>query len=63
MRCNYRYKLDWLTAATGYLRIELAQHPQLAVIGDLNIAPEDRDAHDPDLWRNRSCARPTTRRC
>jgi len=48
---KYQYKLRWLDAATSYIRSELARHPRLAVVGDLNIAPEDRDVHDPDLWR------------
>ncbi|HTP47355.1 MAG TPA: exodeoxyribonuclease III [Casimicrobiaceae bacterium] len=48
---KYQYKLRWLAAATEYIRGELARHPQLAVVGDMNIAPEDRDVHDPDLWR------------
>ena len=48
---KYGYKLRWLAAATEYLRHELARHPRLAVVGDFNIAPEDRDVHDPDLWR------------
>jgi exodeoxyribonuclease-3 len=48
---KYRYKLDWCRAATAFLAGELAQHPSLAVAGDFNIAPEDRDIHDPDLWR------------
>ena len=48
---KYRYKLDWCRAATAWLKGELAQHPALAVCGDFNVAPEDRDVHDPDLWR------------
>ena len=48
---KYRYKLDWCRAATAFLADESARHPLLAVAGDLNIAPEDRDVHDPDLWR------------
>ncbi len=48
---KYRYKLDWLDALAGYVQAELARHPLLAVAGDFNIAPEDRDVHDPDLWR------------
>jgi exodeoxyribonuclease III len=48
---KYEYKLRWLSAATAYLRHELASHPRLAVVGDINIAPEDRDVHDPELWR------------
>ncbi|HUH94082.1 MAG TPA: exodeoxyribonuclease III [Casimicrobiaceae bacterium] len=49
---KYQYKLRWLAAATAYLRHELERHPRLAVVGDFNVAPEDRDVHDPDLWRN-----------
>ncbi len=49
---KYEYKLRWLAAATAYIGEELARHPRLAVVGDMNIAPEDRDVHDPDLWRN-----------
>jgi exodeoxyribonuclease III len=56
---KYRYKLDWLAAATRFLRREFEQHPQLAVIGDFNVAPEDRDVHDPDLWRDQiMCSEP-----
>jgi exodeoxyribonuclease III len=47
---KYRYKLDWLAALTGWLRSELAQHPSLALLGDFNIAPDDRDVHDPQAW-------------
>ena len=28
----------------------LPQTPQLAVLGDMNVAPEDRDVHDPKRW-------------
>jgi exodeoxyribonuclease III len=48
---KYQYKLRWLAAATAYLRAELARYPRLVVVGDINIAPEDRDVHDPELWR------------
>ena len=56
---KYRYKLDWCRAATAFLAGELARHPALAVAGDFNIAPEDRDVHDPDLWRGQVlCSEP-----
>jgi exodeoxyribonuclease-3 len=48
---KYGYKLRWLEALRGYLAAELARHERLALIGDFNIAPEDRDVHDPDSWR------------
>ena len=47
---KYRYKLDWCAAATRHLRGELARNASLAVAGDFNIAPEDRDVHDPASW-------------
>lgn len=49
---KYEYKLRWLDAATAYIRNQLASFRRLALVGDMNIAPEDRDVHDPDLWRN-----------
>ncbi len=47
---KYAYKLDWLAALERWLEEELAAHPQLALCGDYNIAPEDRDVHDPRAW-------------
>jgi exodeoxyribonuclease III len=47
---KYQYKLAWLNALTEWLRGELQRHPKLALLGDLNIAPEDRDVHDPKAW-------------
>ncbi|HQR11408.1 MAG TPA: exodeoxyribonuclease III [Casimicrobiaceae bacterium] len=47
---KYRYKLDWCAAMTRYLRDELSRHPNLAMLGDFNVAPDDRDVHDPALW-------------
>jgi exodeoxyribonuclease-3 len=47
---KYAYKLSWLAALREWLADELAAHPQLAILGDYNIAPEDRDVHDPIEW-------------
>ncbi len=47
---KYRYKLDWLAAVTAWLTNELRVHHRLAVVGDFNIAPDDRDVHDPKAW-------------
>lgn len=46
---KFAYKLAWLEALTGWLRGELERHPRLALLGDYNIAPDERDAH-PD-WK------------
>lgn len=56
---KYTYKLGWCRNATSFLRDELARHPRLALVGDFNIAPEDRDVHDPELWRGQIlCSEP-----
>jgi exodeoxyribonuclease-3 len=47
---KYEYKLRWLEALRGYVARELSRHEQLVVLGDYNIAPEDRDVHDPKAW-------------
>ena len=47
---KYDYKLRWIAALNEWLRAELIRSPQLALLGDYNIAPEDRDVHDPKLW-------------
>jgi exodeoxyribonuclease-3 len=47
---KYDYKLRWYDALRAWLADEIARHPHLAVLGDLNIAPEDRDVHDPKAW-------------
>jgi exodeoxyribonuclease-3 len=47
---KYQYKLAWLNALQAWLKAELAAHPRLAVLGDFNIAPEDRDVYDPAAW-------------
>ncbi|MGQ0525633.1 MAG: exodeoxyribonuclease III [Betaproteobacteria bacterium] len=48
---KYRYKLAWLDALTAWLKTELERFPLMAVLGDFNIAPEERDVHDPALWK------------
>lgn len=48
---KYEYKLKWLAALRDWLSQECKIHPALAVLGDYNIAPEDRDVHDPAAWQ------------
>ncbi|MCL6619541.1 MAG: exodeoxyribonuclease III [Thermomonas hydrothermalis] len=47
---KYAYKLRWLDAVHDWLADELKTYPNLVVLGDFNIAPDDRDVHDPQLW-------------
>ena len=46
---KYGYKLAWLKAP-DFLKAELEAHSKLVLLGDFNIAPEERDVHDPKLW-------------
>lgn len=56
---KYAYKLQWLDALARWLGEELQRHPQLALLGDFNIAPEDRDVHDPAAWQGQVlCSEP-----
>lgn len=50
---KYEYKLNWLDALKAYLQEELTRYPRLVVMGDFNIAPDDRDVHDPETWRDK----------
>jgi exodeoxyribonuclease-3 len=47
---KYAYKLGWLAALRRWLSAEAAAHERVVVLGDFNIAPEDRDVHDPKSW-------------
>ena len=47
---KFAYKLKWFAALTRWLEKEAAHHPGLVVLGDFNVAPEDRDVHDPAAW-------------
>ena len=50
---KYQYKLRWLAALSEWLRAELKKYPKLALLGDYNIAPEDRDVWDPKEWQGK----------
>jgi exodeoxyribonuclease-3 len=47
---KFAYKMRWLDALRAWLALELQQHAKLVLLGDFNIAPEDRDVHDPVAW-------------
>ena len=47
---KFAYKLDWLAKVHAFLAEEIRRHPTLVVLGDFNIAPDDRDVHDPSAW-------------
>ena len=47
---KFQYKMRWLHALREWVRTELAAHPHLVLMGDFNVAPEDRDVYDPVAW-------------
>lgn len=47
---KFEYKMQWMRALHDWVREELARHPKLVLMGDYNIAPEDRDVYDPVAW-------------
>ena len=47
---KYAYKLRWFEALAAWARAERERYPSLALAGDFNVAPEDRDVHDPKRW-------------
>lgn len=58
---KYHYKLQWLEKVTAFIKHELSHYPKLAVLGDFNIAPEDRDVHSPAEWEGSVLVSPPER--
>jgi len=58
---KFEYKLQWLRALRDWVREELALHPRLVLLGDFNIAPEDRDVYDPVAWEGQIHCTPEER--
>ena len=50
---KYAYKLAWLDALHAWAAELLQRHPKLLIVGDFNIAPDDRDVHDVEAWRGK----------
>ena len=49
----YSYKLEWLDRLRGWLDGQAGPEEPIVLCGDFNIAPEDRDVHDPERWREK----------
>ncbi len=58
---KFAYKMRWLDALRDWVRAELAAHPRLVLMGDFNIAPEDRDVYDPVAWEGQIHCTPEER--
>lgn len=56
---KFEYKLNWLEHLLKYAKSLQAVHEHVVMCGDFNIAPEDRDVHDPEAWRGKVlCSEP-----
>ena len=44
---HYTYKLDWLDRLQADLEANTSPDDHICVVGDFNIAPDDRDVYDP----------------
>ena len=58
---KFDYKMQWLRALRDWVREELAAHPKLVLMGDYNIAPDDRDVYDPVAWEGQIHCTPEER--
>ena len=58
---KFVYKMNWLTGLRAWLIEELKTHPNLVLMGDFNIAPEDRDVYDPVAWAGQIHCTPAER--
>ena len=58
---KFQYKMAWLDGLHAWLEGELRAHTKLVLVGDFNIAPEDRDVHDPVAWAGQVLCTPQER--
>lgn len=59
---KWAYKLAWLGRLRAWLERTGAPDRPLALAGDFNVAPEDRDVARPDEWRESVLCHPDARR-
>lgn len=50
---KYKFKLEWMKSLRGYFDAEYDEKEEVLLCGDFNVAPEERDVHDPELWEGR----------
>jgi exodeoxyribonuclease-3 len=50
---KFEYKMHWLDKVTDFIASEVEAHENVIVLGDFNIAPDDRDVYDPEEWKGK----------
>ena len=58
---KFVYKMRWQDALHDWVRDQLAAHHRLVLMGDFNVAPDDRDVYDPVGWFNQIHCTPQER--
>jgi exodeoxyribonuclease-3 len=58
---KWSYKLEWLKRLRGFLDRRFSKDDLVAVCGDMNVAPEPRDVHDPGEWEKSVLFHPEAR--
>jgi exodeoxyribonuclease-3 len=58
---KYAYKLSWLECFAAYLRATCAPDRPIALCGDFNIAPDDRDVPNAQAWADTVYCTPEVR--
>jgi exodeoxyribonuclease III len=50
---KYIFKLEWMRRLREFFDSRYGSGEPVLLCGDFNVAPEDRDVHNPKLWRGR----------
>ncbi len=50
---KFLFKLEWLGRLRDWLDATASPSEPLLLLGDFNIAPDERDVHDPERWRGK----------
>jgi len=58
---KYLYKLNWFKHLHDYISDSLKHFSRLIILGDFNIALEDRDVYDPMAWAGKVIVTPRER--
>lgn len=58
---KYIFKLNWMNRLRLLLKDEFSKTDHVLLCGDFNVAPEDRDVHDPAAWKGSVLVSPKER--
>ena len=58
---KFDYKMHWLDKVSDFIAAEIEAHENVIVLGDFNIAPDDRDVYDPEEWKGKILCSETER--